>query len=141
MGTPYMSGPHTLEATGAEESCTAIRVPWRAIVRAFKFNQVAGVAANCAFELYTKSEACPPTGSSESSSGQLPHDRSMYSVFGEKSFTASTPLAEYDKNYPYVNQDSKASNPTRLLYVRILPAGTGAKTYELALELEVSNLT
>lgn len=139
-GTPYMTGPFTLEVVGGEETCFELRVPWRATVKSLAFNQVGGIDANCTFELYVKSEACPPTGSSESSSGQLPHDRSMYSVFGEKSFVAATPLAEYDTGYPYVNQDSKATDPTRKLYLRVLPAGTGAKVYEFSMNLLTSQL-
>jgi len=143
QGTPYFAGPFTLECVGAEESCIVINVPWRATITGFAFNQVGGVAADCAFELYTKALACPPTGSSESSSGALDHDKTMYSVFGERSFTAGTPLTEYDKSYPYVNQDEggSPSNPVRRLYVRILPAGTGAKIFELALQMLTSQLS
>lgn len=139
-GTPYMAGPFALACTGGEKINIEINVPWRAVVKAFKFTNVGGTDANCDVELFTKSEAAPPTGSSESSSGELPFDPAMFSVFGAKTYTAGTPLTEYDKSYPYVNQDSKASNPTRKLYVQLTPSGAGDKVYELALELMTSML-
>ncbi len=143
-GTPYLAGPFHLEVVGGEEACIELNAPWRGMIAAIKFNNVGGADADCAFELYTKSVACPPTssssGSSMSSAAPSSHDRTMYSVFGEKGYTAGTPFAEFNKSYPYVNQDSKASNPTRRLYVRVLATGTGMKVYELALEILTSQL-
>jgi hypothetical protein len=139
-GTPYTAGPFSVDVVGGVERNIELNVPWRATIKAFVFNQVGGVAADCVFELYTKREVAAPTGSSSSSSQSPSPDPAMYSVFGEKSFTAGTPLAEYDKTYPYVNQDSKATDPTRKLYLRILPADSGNKTYELALTMLTSQL-
>ena len=143
-GTPYMAGPFALEVVGGEEACIDLNVPWRGTISAVKFNQASGVDADCDFELYTKAEACPPTssssGSSMSSSAAAAPNRALFSVFGEKSCTAGASFAEFNKSYSYVNQDSKASVPTRKLYLRIIATGTGVKVYELALEILTSPL-
>lgn len=143
-GTPYMAGPFVLEVIGGEEACIDLNVPWRGTIGAIKLNHAGGVDADCDFELYTKAEACPPTssssGSSMSSSVAAAPNRALFSVFGEKSYTAGTSFAEFGKSYSYVNQDSKASDPTRRLYLRIIAAGTGVKVYELALEILTSQL-
>lgn len=143
-GTPYMAGPFTLEVAGGEEACIDLNIPWRGTIAAIKFNHASGVDADCDFELYTKAEACPPTssssGSSLSSSAAAAPNRALFSVFGEKNYVAGTPFAEFNQSYPYVNQDSKASDPTRKLYLRIIATGTGVKVYELALEILTSQL-
>ena len=143
-GTPYMAGPFVLEVIGGEEACVELRAPWRGTIAAIKFNNVGGADADCAFELYTKAEACPPTSSSSSSSMSssvaASHNRSLFSVFGEKDYVAGTPFSEFNKSYPYVNQDSKASDQTRKLYLRVIATGTGVKVYELALEIFTSQL-
>jgi hypothetical protein len=129
-GTPYMAGPFTLDVVGGTEEIIELNIPWRATISSFSFTQDSGVAASCDFELYTLAAAAVVAGGSDPA----------YSVFGEKAFITPTPLAEYDKGYPYVNQDSRATDPTRKLYLRIDPAGTGAKTYKLALSLITSQL-
>jgi len=140
MATPYTSGPHILQVTGGQEICLELRCPSRGTIRTLKFDQVAGDPANCDFEVYTKREVCPPGQSSESLSEAVQGPQSAYSVFGEKNFTAGTPLIEANVNYAYQNNDAGPTNRARKLYIRMNPAGSGAKEYAITFEVEVSPL-
>lgn len=145
MPTPYTSGPHILTIADASvgEECLEIRCPHRGYIKSIKFNYVEGSGdANCDFEMYTSRLACPPGASvSESLSEAEQGSRDAYSIFGAKSYVAGTPFIELDKTYPFRNKDGSFSDPIRKLYVALRPSGTGAKTFELTLEMDTSPLS
>jgi hypothetical protein len=155
MSNPYMSGPHQFDVVGGETECFEIRAPHRGVITQIKFDQVAGDAANCDFEVFTARSACFPettgvtlgSGSSSSSSSSstgsaLPdgNNPSSYSIFGAKTYTAGTPLSVSDESHTFRNQDGTYSVPQRRLYVKLTPSGTGPKTFALTLEMLTSLL-
>lgn len=139
--TPYTSGPHFLAVVGGEEQFIELRCPPRGAIVTLRFDQVDGAAENCVFELYSNADVLPSGASSSSSSvasATLESPRTAYSIFGAKTFTASTPLLETDKNYAYQNTDNTPSQRRRRLYARVVPAGTGDKTYVLTMEIDLA---
>lgn len=154
-GTPYTSGPHIVEGFGGDEVRVELRVPHRGVIRGIRFEQVTGVDAACAFELYNSRKAAPAgpvlssssgasfpaAGLSESLTEAEEGARAAYSVFGEKTMSSGTPFAEYDVGYMYSNRDGTPTNPQRKLYLALRPAGTGFKQYALTLIIETSRLS
>lgn len=143
-GTPYSSGPHVLVVNGGEEACIEIRTPHRGTVETIKFDQIDGILANAAFEVYTKNPCGAPSSSfssvsvSEAGDGSIP--ASAYSIFGEKNYVAGTPFMETNKQYPFSNRDGSPTNPVRKLYVRVLSEGAGPCRYVLTMEMRTSQL-
>lgn len=142
MGTPYSSGPHILEVVGGEARCIQIKTPHRGIIKSVKFEQVAGNAAACTFEVFTSAKACPPgsSQSSESLSEGVEGPRSAYSIFGQKAMSAGSAFEEYEKDYYFTNKDGTPTNPQRKLYVELIPDGSDPVVYALTLEMETSLL-
>jgi len=157
MSNPYMSGPHQFEVEGGVEACFTIRAPHRGAVTQIKFNQLDGDVANCDFEVYTSrnavskvvqvelgsySNSSSSSFSSSSAGSNLPNNESpaSYSIFGEKTYIGGTPTHISDESHSFRNQDGTYSVPERKLYVRLLPSGTGPKTYTLTLEMLTSLL-
>lgn len=140
MGTQYEAGPYEFDAVGGEETCIELRIPHRGIIRTMRAEQLTGIDVASTFELYTKNAVCTTEGQSSSESGSTVGDRSMYSIFGEKTIPSGSALSEFEKSYHYSNADGTSTNPQRKLYLGITPGGTGAKSFAISFSIETSNL-
>lgn len=132
---PYSAGPFEFDAQGGEINCIELRVPARAVIRTLRLVQCGGDSVAATFELFQTSRACPPGGSSES--GAVSCDKSLYTVFGEKTKAAGEDFLEFDKHYPYTNKDGTPTNQQRKLYLQFTPDGAGVTSWGFAMELEL----
>jgi len=140
MGTPWTLKPVILVTEDDQETCFALRVPHRGIIRTIRFRQISGADAACEVDLYNKEDACPP-GSSMSSSGQTEGDRAMYKVIDTMTLASGGSIELFNQNYQYRNQDGTYSVPVRRLYLALTPGTTGTKEWEISLDIEMAPLT
>lgn len=124
------SGETVFEATSGSETVVTINVPHRGVIRGFSLSQTSGVNAGAAAALYTSKQDTAPNSA-------LPAE--AFHVL-DITLTAAAKVDNHNLNVAYLNRDGTPTNPQRYLYLKITPAGSGAKTFVFSITVETPSL-
>jgi hypothetical protein len=130
MASTIWSGETTFTATSGAETSVTVKVPHRGIIRGYSLTQTSGANAGAAAALYTSNQATAPNS-------DLPAE--AFHVLSVTLPTAAK-VDNHELNVAYLNRDGSPSNPQRFLYLKITPAGTGAKNFVFAITIETPTL-
>lgn len=131
MAGTIWSGETSFSATAGSETLVTINVPHRGIIRGYSLTQTSGANAGAAAALYTSKQATAPNNA-------LPAE-----AFHLTNITIPTSVAYIDAHstdIAYVNRDGTPTNSQRYLYLRITPAGSGAKNFVFSITIETPML-
>jgi len=106
-------------------------MPHRGILKRATLAQASGTNAGFTADLYTSKQDTEPNST-------LPA-----SVFHLATFTAANNVAVSENNdlsLSYLNRDGTPTNPQRYLYLKITPAGSGAKNFVLSVTVDTPTL-
>lgn len=130
MASTIWSGETVFEATSGEQTVVTIKVPHRGIIRGYSLTQTSGANAGAAASLFTSKQDAPPNST-------LPAE-----AFHLLDITLPTAakVDNHDVELAYVNRDGTPTNPQRYLYLKITPAGSGAKNFVFAVTIETTRV-
>jgi hypothetical protein len=126
MSSIIWSGETVFSATGGAESVITIRVPHRGIIRGYSLSQTSGANAGAAAKLYTSKQDTAPNNT-------LPAE--AFHVL-DITLPAAAKVDDHEVQIAYINRDGTPTNPQRYLYLKITPAGTGAKNFVFSVTIE-----
>ena len=130
MASTIWSGETSFAATSGSETVVALKVPHRGIIRGFSLTQTSGANAGAAASLYTSNQETAPNS-------ELPAE--AFHVL-DITLTAAAKVDNHSLNVAYVNRDGTPTNPQRYLYLKITPAGSGAKNFVFSVTVETPML-
>lgn len=136
MASTIWSGDTQFEAASGSETVVALRVPHRGILRGYRLVQVdGGEDGITAADIYTSNQAKEPNAS-------LPEEAFHLVSLGEVVDDPDVPglIENNNVNLAYLNRDGSPTNPQRYLYLRITPAGSGAKNFVFSVTVETPML-
>jgi len=140
-----MSVPHTKiievrDLPGGENSLIVIPAPPRGQISRLIVKQIGGALDGYEFDLYDRASAVSEfSGSSESGQDQT-FDDELHQIVETSVVAEGEPLFQnFDMMLSYVNQDSMEGRAHRngAVYMRMLPGGTTAKDFQIAITTEV----
>ena len=130
MASTIWSGETAFTATSAAETTVALKVPHRGIIRGYSLTQTSGTNAGAAAALYTSNQLTTPNSTLPAEAFHL----------GDVTLPAAAKVDNHDASIAYVNRDGTPSNPQRFLYLKITPAGSGAKNFVFSVTIETPTL-
>lgn len=126
MSSIIWSGETVFSATGGSESVITIRVPHRGILRGYSLSQTSGANAGATAALYTSKQDKAPNNT-------LPAE--AFHIL-DITLPAAAKVDDHEVEVAYINRDGTPTNPQRYLYLKITPAGTGAKNFVFSVTIE-----
>jgi len=130
MASTIWSGETTFEATSGSQTVVPIRVPHRGILRGYSLTQTSGANAGAAAALYTSKQDTAPNNT-------LPAE--AFHILDITLPTAAK-VDDHSAEVAYINRDGTPTNPQRYLYLKITPAGSGAKNFVFSVTIEVPKM-
>jgi hypothetical protein len=130
MASTIWSGETTFSATSGSETTVTLNVPHRGIIRGYSLSQTSGANAGAAAALYTSNQATAPNS-------ELPAE--AFHVLDITLPTAAK-IDNHSLSVAYVNRDGTPTNGKRYLYLKITPAGSGAKNFVFSITVETPML-
>jgi hypothetical protein len=130
MASTIWSGETTFTAASGAETKVTLKVPYRGIIRGYSLTQTSGATAGAAAAVYTSNQDSAPNS-------DLPAE--AFHVL-DITLPAAAKVDNHDLNVAYVNRDGTPSNGQRFLYLKITPAGSGAKNFVLSITVETPML-
>jgi hypothetical protein len=130
MASTIWSGETTFEATSGAQAVVAIKVPHRGIIKGYSLSQTSGANAGATAALYTSKQDTAPNNT-------LPAE--AFHILDITLPTAAK-VDNHSTDVAYINRDGSPSNPQRFLYLKITPAGSGAKNFVFAITIETSRV-
>lgn len=130
MASTIWSGETTFTATSGAETVVALKVPHRGILRGYSLTQTSGTNAGATAALYTSKQDTTPNSA-------LPAE--AFHVL-DITLPAAAKVDDHALTVAYVNRDGTPTNPQRFLYLKITPAGSGAKNFVFAITIETPTL-
>lgn len=130
MSSTVWSGSKEFTATGGESTVAAIDVPHRAVIRSYNLVQTSGANNGATALLLSSNRATPPNST-------LPENSFLVETITLPNSAAN--VAVTNTSLAYVNRDGTPTSPQRKLYLKITPAGAGAKTFVFSLTVETLN--
>jgi hypothetical protein len=130
MASTIWSGETSFEATSGAQTVVPIRVPHRGIIRGYSLTQTSGANAGAAAALYTSKQDTTPNST-------LPAE--AFHILDITLPTAAK-VDDHSAEVAYINRDGTPTNPQRYLYLKITPAGSGAKNFVFSVTIEVPKL-
>jgi hypothetical protein len=130
MASTIWSGETTFEATSGSQTVVPIRVPHRGIIRGYSLTQTSGANAGAAAALYTSKQDTAPNSA-------LPAE--AFHILDITLPTAAK-VDDHSAEVAYINRDGTPTNPQRYLYLKITPAGSGAKNFVFSVTIEVPKM-
>lgn len=130
MASTIWSGETSFEATSGAQTVIPIRVPHRGIIRGYSLTQTSGANAGAAAALYTSKQDTAPNST-------LPAE--AFHIL-DITLPAAAKVDDHSAEVAYINRDGTPTNPQRYLYLKITPAGSGAKNFVFSVTIEVPKL-
>jgi hypothetical protein len=130
MASTIWSGETTFEAASGTQTVVPIRVPHRGIIRGYSLTQTSGANAGAAAALYTSKQDTAPNST-------LPAE--AFHILDITLPTAAK-VDDHSAEVAYINRDGTPTNPQRYLYLKITPAGSGAKNFVFSVTIEVPKM-
>lgn len=123
MAGTIWSGETAFTATSGAETVVRLSVPYRGYIRGYSLTQTSGTNAGAAAALYTSKQDTAPNS-------DMPAE--AFHVL-DITLPAGPKVDNHDLEIAYVNRDGTPTLPQRYLYLKITPAGSGAKDFVFAL--------
>lgn len=130
MASTIWSGETTFSATSGSETSVTLKVPHRGIIRGYSLSQTSGANAGATAALYTSNQATAPNS-------ELPAE--AFHILDITLPTAAK-VDNHSTSVAYVNRDGTPTNGQRYLYLKITPAGSGAKNFVFSITIETPML-
>ena len=130
MASTIWSGETTFSATAGGETAVTLNVPHRGIIRGYSLSQTSGANAGAAAALYTSNQATAPNS-------ELP--AAAFHIL-DITLPAAAKIDNHSISVAYVNRDGTPTNGKRYLYLKITPAGEGAKNFVFSITVETPML-
>lgn len=130
MASTIWSGETTFEATSGAQTVVPIRVPHRGIIRGYSLTQTSGANAGAAAAIFTSKQDTAPNSA-------LPAE--AFHIL-DITLPAAAKVDDHSAEVAYINRDGTPTNPQRYLYLKITPAGSGAKNFVFSVTIEVPKL-
>ena len=130
MASTIWSGETSFEATSGSQTVVPIRVPHRGIIRGYSLTQTSGANAGAAAALYTSKQDTAPNSA-------LPAE--AFHIL-DITLPAAAKVDDHSAEVAYINRDGTPTNPQRYLYLKITPAGSGAKNFVFSVTIEVPKM-
>jgi hypothetical protein len=130
MANAPWTGETVFSATSGAPATIVIKVPHRGRIRGYSLSQTSGTNAGAAAALYTSNQATAPNS-------DLPAE--AFHILDITLPTAAK-VDNHSMDVAYVNRDGSPSNPQRCLYLKITPAGSGAKNFVFSITIELPTL-
>ena len=130
MASTIWSGETAFTATSGTETVVALKVPHRGILRGYSLTQTSGTNAGAGAALYTSNQTTTPNS-------DLPAE--AFHIL-DITLPAAAKVDNHALTVAYVNRDGTPTNPQRFLYLKITPAGSGAKNFVFAVTVETPTL-
>ena len=130
MASTIWSGETTFEAASGTQTVVPIRVPHRGIIRGYSLTQTSGANAGAAAALYTSKQDTAPNST-------LPAE--AFHIL-DITLPAAAKVDDHSAEVAYINRDGTPTNPQRYLYLKITPAGSGAKNFVFSVTIEVPKM-
>lgn len=130
MASTIWSGETSFTAAGGSETVVPVKVPHRGILRGYSLSQTSGATAGAAAALYTSKQDTAPNNT-------LPAE--AFHIL-DITLPAGSKVDNHSIEVAYINRDGTPTNPQRFLYLKITPAGTGAKNFVLSVTVETPKL-
>lgn len=130
MASTIWSGETSFSATSGEQTVVPIKVPHRAILRGYSLTQTSGANAGATAALYTSNQETEPNST-------LPAE--AFHIL-DITLGATAKVDDHETDIAYINRDGSPSNPQRFLYLKITPAGSGAKNFVFSITVETSRV-
>jgi hypothetical protein len=130
MASAPWTGETSFEATSGAATTVPIKVPHRGRIKGFSLSQTSGANAGATAALYTSNQESAPNS-------LLPAE--AFHVL-DITLPAATKVDNHSLDISYLNRDGSPSNPQRYLYLKITPAGSGAKNFVLSITVETPTL-
>lgn len=127
MSNIIWSGETVFSATGGQESVVTIRVPHRGTIKGFSLSQTSGATNGAAAALYTSKQDKTPNST-------LPAE--AFHILDISLASGSAKADDHETDIAYINRDGTPTNPQRYLYLKITPAGTGAKNFVFSITID-----
>lgn len=124
------SGETVFEAASGSETVVRINAPHRGVIRGFSLSQVGGANAGAAAALFTSKQDTAPNST-------LPAE--AFHVL-DITLPAASKVDNHSLSVAYLNRDGTPTNPQRYLYLKITPAGSGAKNFVFSITIETPSL-
>jgi hypothetical protein len=131
MSSIIWSGETAFSATGGTQSVVTIRVPHRGILRGYSLSQTSGATAGATAALYTSKQDTAPNNT-------LPAE--AFHIL-DITLPAAAKVDDHQIEVAYINRDGTPTNPQRYLYLKITPAGTGAKNFVFSVTIETPRVS
>lgn len=142
MGVPWNYGPAEFEVNANLASVVELRVPHRGTIRRLIVDE-RGAAGAATFQIFSSRVAAyavaDDSSISSESAAAVGQEPAAHSIMGVKDVTAGR-FADYEMNTIYRNGDGTSTNPIRRLWMVITPAGSGEKSYTMAMTIEMPDL-
>lgn len=130
MASTIWAGETSFSATSGSETVVAVKVPHRGILKGYSLTQTSGVNAGAAAALFTSKQDKAPNNA-------LPAE--AFHIL-DITLGATAKVDDHETDIAYINRDGTPSNPQRFLYLKITPAGSGAKNFVFAVTIETSRV-
>lgn len=130
MASTIWSGETTFEATSGAQTVVPIRVPHRGIIRGYSLTQTSGANAGATAAIFTSKQDTAPNSA-------LPAE--AFHIL-DITLPAAAKVDDHSAEVAYINRDGTPTNPQRYLYLKITPAGSGAKNFVFSVTIEVPKL-
>lgn len=131
MASTIWAGEKTFTAPGGSESLIGIPMPHRGILRGYSLTQTSGANAGFNASLYTSNQEKTPNST-------LPAE--AFHLLDISAGNTVSKVDDHDTSISYLNRDGTPTNPQRYLYLRITPAGSGAKNFVMSVTVETPML-
>ncbi|NDD52604.1 hypothetical protein EBZ39_01780 [bacterium] len=130
MASTIWSGETSFSATGGSQTVVTLKVPHRGIIKGWSLTQTSGANAGATAALYTSNQATVPNSTLPAEAFHLL----------DITLPAAPKVDDHSEDIAYINRDGTPSNPQRYLYLKITPAGSGAKTFVFSITIETSRV-
>lgn len=130
MASTIWSGETVFQAASGSQTVVPIRVPHRGYIRGYSLTQTSGANAGATASLFTSKQDTAPNNT-------LPAE--AFHIL-DITLPAAAKVDDHDVEVAYVNRDGTPTNPQRFLYLKITPAGSGAKNFVFAVTIETTRV-
>lgn len=130
MSSTVWSGSKSFTAASGTSTLVAVDVPHRAVIRSYNLVQTSGANNGATALLLSSNRATEPNSN-------MPEASFLVETITLPNSAAN--VAVTNTSLAYVNRDGTPTSPQRKLYLKVTPAGSGAKDFVFSLTVETLN--
>lgn len=131
MSNIIWSGETVFSATGGQQTVVTVKVPHRGTIKGYSLSQTSGATAGASGALYTSKQDTAPNSA-------LPAE--AFHVLDVTLASGAQKVDDHKTDISYINRDGTPTNPQRYLYLKLTPAGTGAKNFVFSITIDTTRV-